>query len=429
MFSNKIKRFFAIGLLCLISASCGGRGAQTEQITLKWWGVQADEYEMRPILDAFRAQYPNINVQYQKRNLATYESDLLDAFAAGEGPDVFSIHNSWVPKYLNKITPAPVGKFQIAQFKREFLDTVSVDFVRGTDVYGIPLSVDTLALYYNKDIMRSGGVVLPPKTWSELATAARKMTKIDASDNITTYGLAFGASGNITRAVDILYLLMLQGRSGDWSPDRTRPVFFEGRTVDGKTAYPALEALKFFTSFTNSDSSNYSWSPDAPNSLDVFAAGKLGMMFAYASSYQQIINKSPNLQFDIAEIPQPNLQDPKVNFASYFGEVVHKNSKYQNAAWELIRIATSKEVLAKYYKGKRVPSSRFDLADTQVTDADVGIFATSGLTAKSFYRPDQLKVDRSFGETIDDIVLRGRSYEDAMRLLEQKVYNLGNPTY
>ena len=37
----------------------------------------------------------------------SYENDLRDALAAGNGPDVFLIHNSWLTKHQDKLSPAP----------------------------------------------------------------------------------------------------------------------------------------------------------------------------------------------------------------------------------------------------------------------------------------------------------------------------------
>ena len=54
-----------------------------------------------------------------------------------------------------------------------------------------------------------------------------------------------------------------------------------------------------------------------------------------------------------------------------------------------------------------MPSSRLDLIALQVQDPDIGVFANAGLTAKSFYRPDQVKMDNIFGQMIDNVILNG----------------------
>ena len=61
-------------------------------------------------------------------------------------------------------------------------------------IYGLPLSLDTMAIYYNKDLLDRSSVPEPPKTWEEFAVAVKKITKYDKQTNkITQSGAALGA--------------------------------------------------------------------------------------------------------------------------------------------------------------------------------------------------------------------------------------------
>ena len=51
--------------------------------------------------------YPYIKVIYYKKNHLTYEKNLLEAMAAGRGPDIFMLHHTWMPRYENKVYVAP----------------------------------------------------------------------------------------------------------------------------------------------------------------------------------------------------------------------------------------------------------------------------------------------------------------------------------
>ena len=104
---------------------------------------------MQPLFDAFRQKYPSVTIEYTKKNVENYEKDLVSALAAGNGPDIFSIHNSWLPAYMDKITPAPTSTLNYTQYNNDFVDVAVSDFTKNGSVYGVPLSVDSLALYYN----------------------------------------------------------------------------------------------------------------------------------------------------------------------------------------------------------------------------------------------------------------------------------------
>ncbi len=77
-------------------------------------------------------------------------------------------------------------------------------------VFGLPLGVDTLAVFYNRDLLNAAGIATPPATWTQFQEAVVKLTRVSAGDVIAQSGAALGTSRNVERAFDILSLLMLQ---------------------------------------------------------------------------------------------------------------------------------------------------------------------------------------------------------------------------
>jgi ABC-type glycerol-3-phosphate transport system substrate-binding protein len=430
---TKIYQFFsAILLTVFLAAGCGGGGGQTvnnQRVVLNVWKTFEDSETMRPLLEAFNQKYPNIEVVYTKKNVDNYEQDLLNALAAGTGPDIFSIHNDWLPKYLDKVAPAPEKIFTLRDYKDAFVDVVNQDFVKNNAIYGTALSVDSLALYYNKDLMGSVGIATPPKTWAELASHARRLRRPDGRGYFSISGVALGTNRNINRAADILYLFMLQQRAVPFSADLLNPTFGQSQTKNGNFYNPGQAALEFYTSFANPSSDNYNWNSLSDYSIDAFTNGRAAYLFSYAYTRSTIKQKNPNLNFDVAPVPQPNLQDPKVNFANYWGEVVSKQSKNSEAAWTFLKFITSKENLDKYYAQNKYPSSRRDLVELQVQDPEIGVFADANLTAKSFYKPDQAGMDSIFGKMIDNIILSGFRPEEALQQAEAQAQVLGRVNY
>jgi multiple sugar transport system substrate-binding protein len=401
--------------LALLSVGCGGTPAVTNKpATLKIWKPFVDSQQMQPLLSAYQLAHPNVQIVYTEKNTENYEADLIDALASGNGPDIFSINNNWLPKYLDKIVPAPSKTFTLKDYKDAFVDTVVQDFAVGNDIYGTALWVDSLALYYNKDLLGTVGIATPPKTWAELAADSQKLTRKDQSGYFTRSGIAMGLSSNVNRGVDILYLLMLQAGSTPWSPDHLNPTFNGNVQKNGNFINPGVDALRFYTSFANPNDQNYTWNARSDYSIDAFANGRTAFLVNYYYSYPTIIQKAPNLNFDVAPIPQLNLDDPSINYANYWGEVVSKQSKNSAVAWDFLHFITQKKNLEAYYKQDKEPSSRKDIIDSQINDTQIGTFAHANLTAKSFYKPDQVKMDNIFGQMIDNVVLKGVRVEDAV---------------
>ena len=421
------KILILLSAVVLLSAGCGGGGggsSTSQRVTLSFWDPFEESANFQDLISAYEQKHPNVTIVYTKKDITTYPSDLLDALASGSGPDIFSINNSWLPQYQDKVIAAPDAAMTFKTYKDSFVDAAVNDFTVNQKIYGVPLSVDSLALYYNKDILGSAGIATPPKTWDELSQDVQKMKRADSKGYFTLSGLAAGTNANVNRAVDILYLMMLQKGVVPYSPDNSRPMFAESVSVNGNYTNPGLDALSFYTSFADPTSLNYNWNSRSDYSIDAFTNGRAAFLYSYSYTAATIRQKNPNLNFDVAQVPQPNLDDPAVNFANYWGEVVSKQTKAPNTAWDFLTYLSSKDSLDKYYAKDKLPSSRKDLISLQIQDPDIGVFANANLTAKTFYKPDQDKQDTIFGTMIDNVILKGVSAQNALQQAEQQASTL-----
>ncbi len=397
-----------------LAIGCQKQGGNSKQVTLKIWKPFVDSGQMQSLLSAYQAQHSNVQFEYTEKSIDSYQADLLDALASGNGPDIFSINNSWLPKYLDKTLPAKDTVFTFKDYRDTFVDIVTQNFTKDNKIYGTALSVDSMALYYNKDILGTAGIATPPKTWDELALDVRAITKQDQTGYFTRSGVALGTSSNINRPADILYLLMLQDGVVPWSADGLNPTFAQGVQKNGNYVNPGQDALTFYTSFANPASANYTWNARSDYSIDAFANGRVAMLYSYGYARQLIEAKVPNLNYGIAPVPQENLDDSTVNYANYFGEVVNKQSPNADVAWDFLKFITSQTVLDKFYVTNKQASSRKDLVEKQINDPDIGVFAHANLTAKPFYKPDETKQDTIFANMIDNVVLKGMRVSDAL---------------
>ena len=425
-------------------------------VTLNWWRVFDDQSAVQPIIDAYRVLHPNVTIQYRKLRFDEYERELLNALAEDRGPDIISLHNTWIHGFEPKLAAMPASvvlPFQelqgsikkevitklktvplvsLTQLQERYVDTVYQDAVISSRnpksgkfeeaIYGLPLALDTLALYYNRDMFNLAGIPEPPSTWSEFQVAVKKITKLDDKGNVLTSGAALGSSRNIERSSDILALLMMQngaemiGQNGAAVFDRV-PRTFKDRAVP-----PGEGALTFYTDFANPLKEVYTWNETLPPSLTAFANGKTAMMLGYAYHLPQVRSRAPRMNLGIAPSPQVD-GNPTVNFASYWLEAVSKKSKQQSWAWDFIRFATSSEQAAKYMSLAGKPTALRGLVGSQLEDRDMGVFASQVLTAKSWYRgANSSAADSAFADMIDAVLTGAvKDPRDALRLGVQKV--------
>ena len=425
--TNKIKLLFAFLGIFLIAAGCGSSNSGSNQpVTLNVWGLFQDSDAFNQLSAAYQQKYPNVNIVYTEKNVDTYESDLINALASGSGPDLFYIHNDWLPKYQDKLAPATAAEFTVKDIKDNFVDAVNNDFVSADGgVYAVPLSVDSLALYYNKDILGSNSIATTPKTWDELRADSKKIAKVNNAGFFTKSGVAMGTTSNIDRPEDIMYLLMLQAGTVPYTDDLSHSTIDQSVNSDSGNLFPGAQALSYYTSFADVLSDAYNWNSRSNYSIDAFANGQLAFLYGYSFTRATILQHSPNLNFDVAPVPQPELGKNLVNFANYWGYGVSKQSKNPNWAWDFLKFITQKQTLENFDNQNGLPSSRKDVIADQTSDPQLGVFAASNLTAKSFYKKDQVKVDNIIRNMIDDVTLRNTTVSAALSNAAQQIDLVG----
>ena len=223
-------------------------------VTLQFWGVFDNRNAFDKVISDFKIQNPGIDVKYQLFTYEQYESGFVNALAAGAGPDILMIHNTWLPKHGDKLAPMPAtgvpdtkNPFTIQSFKDQFVDVAYQDLVYNNQIYGLPLYVDTLGLYYNKDLFNSAGITRPPQTWVEVNSDVQLLTKFDKSGNIIQSGFSLGTARNIGRSTDILMNMMIQSGVQMTSADQRSATF--GATMGGQRVGEI--AVQYYTNFAN----------------------------------------------------------------------------------------------------------------------------------------------------------------------------------
>ena len=412
-------------LVVLVLGGLGGNVSQ-QWATLQFWGTFDDSSFYNEAIRDFEKINPRIKITYRQFNFEDYEKQLIDSFAAGTGPDIWLMHNTWLPKHYDKIQPLPQelieGEekpiFTFREFKEQFVDTAVDDLTSGGKIYALPLYVDTLALYYNKDLLNSAGITVPPNNWDEFNDAVKKLIILDEQGNIARAGAAIGTAKNINRSVDILMLLMLQSGVKMTDIDDTYATF--AKPVGGESV--GEQALQYYTDFARqSNEQLYTWNDRQYYSIDAFIGGNAAMMFNYSHHIKTIRDKSARFNFAVAPAPQISNAPFAVNFASYWVPTVSKQSQNSVTAWKFLTYLTSAKG-ATFYLGKsNRPSARRDLIEQQKTDPDMGVFAMQSLSARSWYQVDNSAIETIFADMIDDVNFGRTTVRDALGTAESKV--------
>lgn len=399
----------------------GGFDKQEERIDLEFWGVFDDPSFFQEAIRNFRRLNPDINIRFVSFPFEEYEKSVIDALAAGRGPDIWMVQNTWLKKHKDKLSPLDQNdkdlNFKLLNFRQDFVDVAEADLIDNGQIYALPLYVDTLALYYNKGLLNSAGISSPPENWDDFNEAVKILTKLDKKGNIEKSGAAIGLARNINRSTDLLMLLMIQSGTQMIDLARNKAVFSD--PVGFKPV--GLTALEYYTDFANPAKSVYAWNDNQFYSLDAFVTERTGMMFNYSHHIQTIRSKAPRLSFGVALMPQPKEASIRVDYANYFAPAVSSSSKNKTAAWKFLVYLASKEGALSYLRESLRPSARRDLIDFQKTDPDLGIFAKQSLTAGSWPQTDPSAIEKIFADMIEDVVFRRATPLEAIKTAEDKV--------
>jgi multiple sugar transport system substrate-binding protein len=444
--NHKIKKLIAlVALVALSGQGCTRALPQdtiraSQPVTLRVWGVVDDVDVYQDLLTAYRVTHPNVQIEYRRFRLEEYKDQLLNALAEDRGPDVFLIHNTWTGEYLSKIVPMPrttrtayrtltagIKKeltwemrseptLALVDFKNQYADVVQHDLLRMIDVstdtsvkdfqekiMGVPVGVDTLALYYNKDLLNAANIPVPPENWAQFSDQVKLLTKLDGQGNITQSAAGIGTAENVERATDLLSLLMIQNGQV-MEDDAGFPAFQKIPPALSRDTPPSFQALEFYTDFANPNKDVYTWNATMPNSLEAFVSGRAAFFFGYSYQYDLIRARAPKLNLGLAKIPQIE-GNPQKNFANYWYWTVAKKSTNQDLAWNFLMQLTQPELLTQVLTKANRPSARKSLLTSQLQDERVGVFASQVLTATSWYRgKDATAMERSFREMITAVV-------------------------
>jgi multiple sugar transport system substrate-binding protein len=148
-------------------------------------------------------------------------------------------------------------------------------------LYGLQPITNTIALFYNKDILSEAGVE-PPKTWAELRAAAKKLTKGKQ------YGIAFSAPATFEGTWQFLPFMWSNG--GD-----------EKNIATPETA----DALQLLVDLVNDGSASKSvlnWGQADVN--DQFKAGNAAMMINGPWQFP-VLNAEKSLNYGVVATPAP----------------------------------------------------------------------------------------------------------------------------
>jgi multiple sugar transport system substrate-binding protein len=341
------------------SSSSSATGSVSSLTILDYYNNDPDKALVQKGLDSCATQL-GITIQRETVPGDTLIAKVLQQASSKTLPDVLMLDNPDVQQIAATGALAPLNDLGVTG------DGVIQGMNDATSyqgkLYGLAPVTNTIALFYNTQMLQEAGVQ-PPKTWDELKAAAKKLTKPGR------YGIAFNANATYEGSWQFLPAMWTNG----------------GDETDLKSPQVA-EALQLWVDLVQSGSASKSvinWTQG--DAKDQFVAGKAAMM---VNGPWQIpaLAKAPNVKWDVVTFPV-NKPDQKP-VAPLGGEAwtvpLNKDQAKQQKAADFVKCLNSDENELAWAKARFTVPTKTALLDQYVKEVpSMKAFTEQVKTARS----------------------------------------------
>jgi multiple sugar transport system substrate-binding protein len=323
-------------VLVAVSACASGNSAApnvTISFPYLWGGPEAQALEK--VISDFNASQKAITVKgvsspdFQKQ---------LAQMSGANGFDISDNFGSTVGSWAAKGILEPLDDYMKADgySTSDFVPTALQSNQYQGKTYAMPIAVHTLLLMYNKKLFADAGISGPPTTMTELLADIVKLTKVDASGNITQFGM---------RSPD--YTTMAYAFGGKWYDDQGKPTPDDPGNVAALHAWTDNVVKKYGAAAIKKFESGYGEYASAQNP---FYTGKVAMTLD--GEWQPVFIKQYAAGLDWAVVPipypdnKPSLKETTQLSSSMF--FIPKNAPHKKEAWTFLKYLTGPDAMTSF---------------------------------------------------------------------------------
>ncbi len=390
----------------IIPGFSGTTSSRESAVKILIWGTLPHE-DVEKVSDAFvKRERGRFDITYVVQSSENLEINLLRAIADGSAPDIILFPDDLLLSLENQFFTIPPESMNERAFRERFAEAGEL-FSVPQGILALPIALDPVVMYWNRDIFKEVGVLKPPEYWDELFDFAKRTSVKDSSGKVLLSAVSLGETRNITHSKEILSTLFMQ--TGTPITRRTpagRVVSELVRRDENSPVTPAESGLVFYTDFSNPAKPHYSWNGSLPQSRDAFGAELLAIYFGLASDLETIRSGNPHLNFDVTEVPQIRDGRSKLTWTKIFGGAVLKSSKQIGSALEVLYALTDAESEKLFSEVLNLPPARRDLLSTAHPDPYSASFYRSAAFGKGWLDPNQARTMTIFQDMVDKVTAR-----------------------
>ncbi len=322
--------------LIAVFALAGCTGSADRGKTITFWAMGREGEAAGRLLPAFEREHPGIRVRVQTLPWAGAHQKLLTAFAGGAAPDLCQLGNTWIPELAEAGALTRLGAMVKASRTVKpgdyFPGIWDSNIIDGA-LYGLPWYVDTMLLFYRRDLLAAAGFDQPPRTWKEWAGQLAALKKRE------------GACGYaVLLPVDEFEPLVTLGLQ------QSAPLLRDGGRYGNFESAGFKRALDFYAEIFRNK-----WAPPVSSTeistMTDFAGGYFTFFISGPWSLAELEHRMPPaLKNDWATAPMPGPDGPGASIAGGSSLVIFRASHHKRTAWQLIEFLSRPEVEREFYR-------------------------------------------------------------------------------
>ena len=407
---------FILVAVILFSQNKGG-GRASADLTI--WG-SLPSYNFNNFLTASGiALDDSLSFSYVEKSPASLSNDFTKALAVGEGPDLIILPLENLVKEKEKLILIPSESVRPADFSNTFIKEGEL-FQTSLGTYALPMYVDPMVLYWNRDTLAKASLASPLMYWDQIYDYIKKLNAKDGAGNISQTALALGEAKNIPNAKEILSLLMLQAGTPivSYLGEDMRSVVLESSQL---SQTPTVSALEFFTQFANPQKSFHSWNRSQISADTHFTSGKSAMYLGFASELPLLKAKNPTMDIAISPVPQSRASGKSITLGRLYGVAITRGARDVSGALAgALTLVSNTSAKALSSSTSLVPARRDILANPPTDPAGFTFFGAS-LQSTGWLDPDPEKTEKMFVDMIESVTSGRARVEMAVNTLNSSL--------
>lgn len=413
----------AIFVVCIVAgvtlfATYKGSNSTVSLPPITVWGTFPGDAISTLVSQLNNVRATPLSVTYVQKTAANFDKDFIEALARGKGPDAILIPHDMLLRHEDKIIPIPATVLSERDFRNTYIQEAELYLSATREAEALPFTLDPLVMYWNRDMYTNAGIATYPRYWDEFNTITTKIDVKDVNSNVRKSAIALGEFVNVNNAREILGALFLQnGNPVTLRGDATAGEGVISTIGDGKYAgsLSSTPAVSFFTQFSNPRDPHYSWNRSLPSSKSWFLSGSLATYFGFASELFDLRAKNPNIDFDVAPLPQDRKGKNRATYGAMYGFSIVRSTPNPTNTFSVISALTAADSLTLLNTISNLPPVRRDMLAAGSTDPYQSIFDDSALISRGWLDMDTTKTFGIFQSMVESITSGKASIDAAIR--------------